>query len=196
MFRRLLASLVLGFVLGTLGLLLAPDVGRLAGPSLCRGELIPDRERAMRFACVGGDGRLVAAPGEQVLLHTVLICAAAALLPVHLALRRVEEGARRRGQTTSEDLAAARPARAEVLQVAAAGSPKRQLLMRAAELRLTLWVTPPDGRPYEAAVVWFVEQDEIRRLAVGAGLEVRVNPAHPLRVYPAAPWAQLLRWRE
>jgi|GEM_PF-651795 len=196
MIGRVLASLLLGFVLGTTGLVVAPDLGRIAGPTLCAGELVPERGRgALRFGCVGRDGRITPLAPDEVILHTVAICAAAALVPVSLLLRRREARERHWQGMVRADLAAALPARAQVLRVGAAGSLKRQILMRAAELHLTLWVTPAHGRPYEAAVTWFVEQEAIERLAVGGHLAVRVNPAHPERIYPAEPWAQLLAWR-
>lgn len=197
MIGRLLVSLVLGFVVGTTGLLLAPDLGRVAGPTLCGGALSPSPGPGrLHFACVEQGGLLRLVPAEQVVLHTVAICAAAALLPVSLLFRGVEAVERRRRKAMQDDMALARPAYADVLRVGVGGNVKRQILMRAAELRLTLWVTPLGGRPYEAQVVWFVEQEQVGRLDVGAALPVRVNPAHPERVYPAEPWAQLVSWEQ
>lgn len=197
MIGRLLVSLVFGFVLGTTGLLIAPNLAWVASPTLCDGELRPERDAGpMRYSCIARNGQINPLAPEQVVLHTVLVLAAVALFPVSWLFSRAEARGRERRRSMGVDLEVARPARAEVMQVLAVGNFKRQILMRAAELQLTLWVTPSAMRPYEAVVVWFVEQEQLGRLAEGSILPVRVNPAHPERIYPAEPWAQLVRWRE
>lgn len=196
MAARLLISLILGFLLGTIGLVLAPDLGRLAGPLLCAGDLVhgqgPDR---LDFRCVAADGQSRPVPTLQVLLSLTPICALVVLLPVSLLYGRAQGQARRVRRTMDEDLAVAVSARAEVLQGEPITNPRRQVLMRAVELRLTLWVQAPNSRPYEATTIWFIEHENLHRISRGTLLSVRVNPRQPQRIYPAEPWAAYAWWR-
>jgi hypothetical protein len=93
------------------------------------------------------------------------------------------------------DLSTAVPVRAELLQATMVGSYKRAILMRAVEVELTLWVYPPASRPYEARVIWLVEEAGLPHLRRGAMLNARINPLRPQRVYPAEEWASYL-WNE
>jgi hypothetical protein len=195
-FSRIVVSLLLGFVLGTTGLVLLPDLGRLAGPLLCAGTLEPEaRGSGLRFRCVQAeDGAIVPMATERVVLYTVPILACLLLLPASAMVARVERKASTAQGEMRHDLQAAVTARAEVLRITRSANLKRQILMRAAELRLVLWVQPPNGRPYEAVVAWLVEEESVRLLSVGAVLPVRVNPERPQRVYPAQPWAHFNWW--
>lgn len=191
MIARLLVSVIFGFVLGTSGLVVLPDLGRLAGPVLCEGELAPDLGAGrLDFRCVGADGLVRAIRPEDVVLWIVPICMGLAFVPVSLLIGHLERNGRRIRQQICGDLDRAIMARAEILRVTPVGSPKRQILMRAAMLQITLWMQVPGQRPYEARAIWWVEQDALRHMAPGSTLEVRVNPLQPARVYPAEPWAE------
>lgn len=196
MITRLLVSVVCGFLLGTSGLLVVPDLGRLAGPVLCDGELAPDiGEGRLAFTCTGADGQVRAVRPEAVVGWAIPICIGLALGPVSLLVSRLERKGRDIRRQIRDDLNRAVVARAEVLQATPIGPPKRQILMRAAMLRITFWMQVPGQRPYEARAIWWVEQDALRRMARGSALEVRVNPLQLARVYPAEPWAEYV-WTE
>lgn len=196
MISRLFICLVLGFVLGTIGITLVPDLGRVAGPFVCDGVLEPEpRVHGLRYRCISAaDGRVLPVPTDRVVFQTIPILTGALLLPVCLVLHRLEQHGRRLEQRIEADLATAVPAQAEVLRIAQHGNLKRQILMRAAELKLVLWVQPPNGRPYEAIVPWLVEEDGVGQLREGAILPVRINPLRPQFVYPAQPWAHFAWW--
>lgn len=191
MFARLLLSLLLGFIFSTAGLVILPDLGRLAGPLICAGTLEPEERRSgLRYRCIAaGDGRIEPVPTDRVVLATLPVLAALLLVPVSVLVARYEQRARRAAHEIQADLSRAVVARAEVLEVARHGNLKRQILMRVAELQLLLWVQPPNGRPYEARVAWLVEEANMRELRPGAVIPVRLNPDRPARIYPAAPWA-------
>lgn len=194
MVGRIIISCILGFMFGATSLVIIPDLGRLAGPFVCQGTLSPEPDLGrLGWRCTLPDGTSnLIAPG-QIILSTVIAFSAFALLPVSRALRSAEDIRQQRHQEQVEDAQQAIPARAEVLRFALIGAPKRQILLRAAEVRLTLWVQPPNTRPYEAWVVWTVEEYVLHRVVPGAYVGVRINPAHPERVYPAWPGAELLR---
>jgi hypothetical protein len=196
MLRRLVASLILGFVLGTAGLAIAPDLGRMVGPMLCDGAFEPETRRwGLHYRCVDAvDGSVLRVEPERVMLLSVPLLALLLLLPVSALITQVERTSNAAQGAISGDLATAVAARAEILRIARHGNFKRQLLMRVAELRLVLWVQPPQGRPYEAEVAWLVEEECVRQLRVGAFVPVRVNPMRPQRVYPAQPWAHYAPW--
>ncbi len=196
MARRILISTLLGFVLGTIALVLVPYAARLAEPLLCAGTLEPHtRQDGLQFRCVAAsDGRITPVATERVVLSTVPLLAAILFLPVHAALAAAERRAAAAMGAMSADLAVAVRARAEILRVGRQSSLRRQALLRAAELRLVLWVQPPEGRPYEARVAWLVEDASLARLTVGTILPVRVNPRRPEHVYPDQPWAHYAWW--
>lgn len=197
MISRVFICLVLGFVLGSIGIVIFPDVGRVAGPFVCEGTLEPaTRPHGLQYRCIAAaDGRVLAVPTDQVVFHTISTLAAGLLVPVCYILHGFDQRVRRRQHTIQSDLEAAVAARAEVLRIAQHGNLKRQILMRAAELKLVLWVQPPNGRPYEAIVAWLVEEDGVGQLRVGAVLPVRINLERPQSVYPAQPWAHYAWWQ-
>lgn len=191
MITRLLVSVVCGFMLGTSGLLVVPDLGRLAGPVLCDGVLAPDiSEGRLAFTCTGGNGQVRAVRPDAVVGRIIPICMGLVFFPLSLLIGRLERKGKQIRQQIRSDLARSITARAEVLQATPIGPPKRQILMRAAMLRITFWMQVPGQRPYETRTIWWVEQDELRRMARGNTLEVRVNPLQPTRIYPAEPWAE------
>lgn len=196
MARRLFITTLLGFVLGTLGLVLVPYAARLAEPLLCAGTLEPTtRHDGLQFRCIAaGDGRITPVAADRVVLTTVPLLAAILFLPVHAALAAAERRAAAARGAMSADLAVAVRARAEILRVGRQNSLRRQALLRAAQLSLVLWVQPPEGRPYEARVSWLVEDESLTRLTVGTIVPVRVNPRRPERVYPDQPWAHYAWW--
>jgi hypothetical protein len=195
MFGRLFISIVVGFMFGATSLVLLPDLGRLAGPVLCRGQLTPDPASHGRLGwrCIHPDGSSSEIAPEQIIITTVLGFSALALLPVSRGMRAYEEQRRAEQRQMHEDAANAVTGRAEVLRLALVGPPKRRILMRAAEVRLTLWVQPPNGRPYEAWVIWMVEEPALERVLPGKYVAVRLNPAQRDRIYPAFPGAEFLR---
>lgn len=196
MLIRALFSLILGLALAAVGILLLPDLGRAAGPLICDGALEPEfRASGLRYHCVAAaDGRVIQVPTQGVIVRAVPIVAAALLLPLNLLLGRAARRAREAQGTMHNDLAEAITARAEILRIARSGNLKRQILVRAAELRLVLWVHPPNGRPYEATVSWLVEEHCLGRLSIGAVVPVQINPRRPEHVYPAQPWAHYAWW--
>lgn len=196
MLRRLFLTVALSFILGTLGLVLAPGLGRLAGPLLCAGSLEREtRQGGLSYRCVAAaDGRIAPVPAGRVARTAVPMLAAMLLFPIYAGLAAAERRARAARGAMREDLAVAVRARAEILRVARRSTLRRQDLARAAELSLVLWVHPPDGRPYEARVSWLVDDESLGRLRVGAVLPVRVNPRRPERVYPDQPWAHYAWW--
>jgi hypothetical protein len=195
MITRLFFSLVLSFVLSSTGILLLPNLGRVAQPLLCEGPLEPRLQPFnLSYRCTGAGGEAQLIPAGQVIRASLPLLILILLPPTYLLLGL---GARRAGEArdnAERDLAAAVGAQAEVLQVARHGNLKRQILMRAAELRLVLWVQPPQGRPYEATVAWLVEDDKLSLVHVGAVLPVQINPLQPQRIYPAQPWAHYAWW--
>lgn len=195
MFLRAFFSLVLGLALAAVSILLVPDLGRVAGPLLCDGSLEPEfRSYGLRYHCVASDGRVTQVSTEGVIVRTVPLMAAALLLPLNMLLAQAARRARDAQGNMHNDLASAITARAEILRIARSGNLKRQILVRAAELRLVLWVHPPNGRPYEATVSWLVEEHSLGRLSIGAVLPVQINPHRPEHVYPAQPWAHYAWW--
>ena len=196
MVKRLFISLIFGFVIGTMGLILFPYAGRLAEPFLCKGTLQPEtRQSGLRFRCIeAADGRVIPVPADRVVLYTVPMLALMLLFPVHAALAEAERRARSAKGTMKADLAVAVRARAEILRISRRVSFNRQTLMRAAELQLILWVQPPAGRPYEAKVAWLVEDESLTRLTDGSIVSVRVNPRRPQHIYPDQPWAHYAWW--
>lgn len=195
MFGRLFISIVVGFMFGATSLVLLPDLGRLAGPVLCRGQLSPDPSTHGRLGwrCTHPDGSSSEVAPEQIIVTTVLAFSALALLPVSRSMRAYEAQRREEVRQVQEDARNAVNARAEVLRLALVGPPKRRILMRAAMVRLTLWVQPPNSRPYEAWVLWMVEETALERVLPGKYLVVRLNPAQRDRVYPAFAGAEFLR---
>lgn len=195
MLLRTLFSMVLALAFAAVAVLILPDLGRVAGPLLCDGALAPElRSSGLRYSCAAADGRLSEVATREVIVRAVPLIAAALLLPLNLLLARAARRAREAQGSMHNDLAAAITARAEILRVARAGNLKRQLLVRAAELRLVLWVHPPNGRPYEATVSWLVEEHSLGRLSIGAVVPVQINPRRPEHVYPAQPWAHYAWW--
>jgi hypothetical protein len=175
-------------------LLLLPDLGRLVGPAVCGGTLEPVFQRArLEYRCVA-DGEARPIKTDMVIAYMLPLLTASLLLPTGLLVGRASRRANERQWRAERDLANAVEAQAEVLRISRGGNFKRQLLMRVAELRLVLWVQPPNGRPYEATVAWIVEEHGVRHLSVGAQVAVRVNPLRPERVYPAEPWAHYGWW--
>jgi hypothetical protein len=196
MVKRLFITVILAFILGTIGLVLAPITGRLAGPFVCNGLLEPEtRLNGLQYRCIEArDGRITPIGAERVVLYTVPLLAVMLFVPVHAALVEAERRAANAKGAMSADLAVAVRARAEILRIARQSSITRQALIRAAELQLVLWVQPPEGRPYEAKVAWLVEDESLTRLTVGAVLPVKVNPRRPEKVYPDQPWAHFAWW--
>ncbi|MFV9507722.1 MAG: hypothetical protein AB4911_24490 [Oscillochloridaceae bacterium umkhey_bin13] len=196
MLKRVFISLVLGFMLGTSLLVLIPQLGVLAAPFVCAGSLEPEtRLQGMRYRCVeAADGRIRQVPADQVLSYTIPILALLLFYPVSLAVKQAELRAQQARSAMRQDLEVAITARAEILRIVRQSSVSRQMLMRAAELRIVLWVQPPNGRPYEAKVAWLVEDAKLQRLAVGAVVPVRINPRRPEAVYPDQPWAHYAWW--
>jgi hypothetical protein len=196
MFARIALSLLLGFICGTTGLVFMPDLARVIGPIVCVGDLQPDRsDGVLAFRCrtVNGDEQRLHL--GQMLPYAIISTSLLLVPSVHAALKRFE---RRRviiQQAMERDLATSVPVRAELLKVTMVGSYKRAILMRAVEVELTLWVYPPANRPYEARVIWLVEEAGLTHLRRGAMLNVRINPLRPQRVYPAEEWASYL-WNE
>lgn len=195
MIGRCFLAIVLSFVLSTLGLTLFPDLGRVAGPFVCAGVLEPGpRPQGLHYRCITGENQIVTLAPDQVAFRAIPLLAGALILPIYELLRRREAEVRRAQQAAEADLAAAVPARAEVLRIFQHGNLKRQILLRAAELSLVLWVQPPNGRPYEAQVSWIVEEDGLGLMRIGAVVPVRINPLRPHNVYPAQPWAHYAWW--
>ncbi len=196
MLARIALSLLLGFICGTTGLVFMPDLARVIGPLICVGELQPDRsEGVLQFRCRTVHGTEQRIDLKQMLPYAVLSTALLLIPPVHTAIRRFERRAAEIRQSVERDLATSVPARAELLKATIVGSYKRAILMRAAEVELVLWVYPPADRPYEARVVWLVEEAGLSKLRRGTMLNARINPLRPQRVYPAEPWASYL-WYE
>ncbi len=194
MLVRIFISLVVGFMLGATSLVLLPGLGRLAGAAVCRGQVSPDPTRGrLGWQCAHPDGSSSSIAPEQIILTTVIAFSALALLPVSHRMHAFEEQWREEQRRINEDAAHAITGRAEVLRLALIGPPKRRILMRAAEVRLTLWVQPPNARPYEAWVIWLVEEPALERVLPGRYVAVRLNPAQRDRIYPAFPGAELLR---
>lgn len=195
MLLRALYSIVLGLAFAAVALIVVPDLGRVASPLVCRGELAHEfRAAGLRYHCVAADGRVSEISSERVILHSLPILAAVVVLPVYALLARSARRAQAAQGAMHNDLAAAITARAEILRIARTGNLKRQVLVRAAELRLVLWVHPPDGRPYEATVSWLVEEHSLGRLSIGSIVPVQINPRRPENVYPAQPWAHYAWW--
>ncbi len=195
MIGRCFLSLVLGFVLSTFSLTLLPDLGRIAGPLVCTGTLEPGpRVHGLHYRCITDEGQAFTVAPDQVAFRAIPLTAAALTIPAYVLLRKREAEARRAEQAAEADLAKAVPARAEVLRVMQNANLKRQILLRAAELKLVLWVQPPNGRPYEAQVAWIVEEDGLAWMRIGAVVPVRINPLRPQKVYPAQPWAHYAWW--
>jgi hypothetical protein len=192
---RLFISVVVGFMLGATSLVLLPGLGRLAGPVVCCGQLTPDPTTNGRLGwrCTQPDGSSTEIAPEQIIITTVLAFSALALLPVSRGMRAYEEQRRDEQRQWREDAANAITGQAEVLRLALVGPPKRRILMRAAEVRLTLWVQLPNDRPYEAWVIWMVEEPALERVLPGKYVAVRLNPAQRERIYPAFPGAEFLR---
>ncbi|NTU83008.1 MAG: hypothetical protein HGA45_27180 [Chloroflexales bacterium] len=197
MLKRLLISITLGVIVGTLGLVLVPYTGRLAEPFLCTGTLEPEtRFTGLRFRCIeAADGRLSPVPAAGVFLYSVPLLSLMLMLLIYAALTEAERRARSARVIISADLAVAVAARAEILRVDRGRAFRQQAFARAARLTLVLWVHPPSGRPYEAKVCWLVEGESLARLTVGAVVPVRINPRRPEHVYPDQPWAHYAWWQ-
>ncbi len=196
MLARIALSLLLGFICGTTGLVFMPDLARVIGPLICLGELRPVRnEGTLHFRCRTINGEDQRLDLKQMLPYAIISTSLLLIPPVHTAIRRYERRYAAIRQAMERDLATSVPVRAELLQVEMVGSYKRAILVRAVEVELTLWVYPPAGRPYEARVVWLVEEAGFPQLRRGAWLSARINPLRPQRVYPAEEWASY-RWYE
>ncbi|WP_322814063.1 hypothetical protein [Chloroflexus sp.] len=196
MLARIALSLLLGFICGTTGLVFMPDLARVIGPLVCTGNLEPDRsEGVLHFRCrtINGDEQRIKL--GHMLPYAIISTSLLLIPPVHSAIRRFEQRRAVIQQAIERDLATALPARAEVLRVAIVGSYKRAILVRAVEVELTLWVYPPANRPYEARVIWLVEEASLSHLRRGTMLNTRINPLRPQRVYPAEEWASYI-WSE
>lgn len=102
---------------------------------------------------------------------------------------RAEAGPRQRRQ---ELRSSAVPASATVVAVREGGRSAKRAgrHTRDVELVLNLEVAAPGGR-YPAEVRWMVGELHFAQVQVGQSVAVRVNPAQPERVYPAAEWATL-----
>ncbi|MCX7790709.1 MAG: hypothetical protein N2378_08720 [Chloroflexaceae bacterium] len=195
MIGRCFLALVLGFVLSTISLTLLPDLGRIAGPWVCAGSLEPGpRVHGLHYRCLTTEGRVLTVAPDQVAFRAIPLMAAVLTIPIYAFLYRRETEVRQAQRAVEADLEKAVPARAEVLRIVQHGNLKRQILLRAAELNLVLWVQPPNGRPYEAQVDWIVEEDGLGWMRIGAVVPVRVNPLRPQNVYPAQPWAHYAWW--
>lgn len=145
MVKRLVLTVILAFLLGTIGLVLMPAAAGIAEPLLCAGKLEPEtRQNGLRFRCIAAaDGRITPVDAEAVVLYSVPMIAAGLLFPVHAILIGAERRAHRARGAMSDDLAVAVRARAEILRVGRQSSLGRPALLRASELRLVLWVQPP-----------------------------------------------------
>ncbi|MCS6879850.1 MAG: hypothetical protein RMK84_12610 [Oscillochloridaceae bacterium] len=195
MVGRCFLTLVLGFALSTIILTLLPDLGRIAGPFVCEGTLEPGpRSHGLHYRCITAEGQAFTVAPDQVAFRAIPLIAVVLMIPIYAFVRQREVEALRAQQAAEADLAKAVPARAEVLRIVHSGNLKRQLLLRAAELNLVLWVQPPNGRPYEAQVDWIVEEDGLGWMRIGAVVPVRINPLRPQKVYPAQPWAHYAWW--
>jgi len=173
-----------------------PDLARVIGPFICVGELQPVRnEGTLHFRCRTINGEEQRLDLKQMLPYAILSTSLLLIPPVHTAIRRFERRYTAIRQAMERDLSTSVPVRAELLKVEMVGSYKRAILMRAVEVELTLWVYPPGNRPYEARVVWLVEEAGLPKLRRGALLASRINPLRPQRVYPAEEWATYL-WNE
>lgn len=194
--KRCMLSLVLAFILGTIGLVLVPALGRVAQPFLCVGVLEPEtRLRGLQFRCVAAaDGRITAVASELVIVYSVPILTLILLLPAYSFLAYRDRRAQQARGTMAEDLAAAVTAHAEILRILHQSAFGRPGLLRSAELTMILWVHPPNGRPYEAQVAWLVGDESLSRMTVGAVIPVRINPRRPEHVYPAQSWAHYAWW--
>ncbi|RMD77289.1 MAG: hypothetical protein D6823_07215 [Chloroflexi bacterium] len=196
MFARIALSLLLGFICGTTGLVFMPDLARVMGPLICVGELQPVRDEGpLHFRCRTVNGTEQRLDLRQMLPYAVISTSLLLITPVHTAIRRFERRYTLIRQAMERDLATSVPVRAELLKVEMVGSYKRAILMRAVEVELTLWVYPPANRPYEARVLWLVEETGLPKLHRGTMLNCRINPLRPQRVYPAEEWASYL-WSE
>lgn len=58
-----------------------------------------------------------------------------------------------------------------------------------ARLRLTLDVSPPQGKPYQATVVWLVDRSALHLVSPGSHVPVKLAPSDPQKILPAVPWA-------
>ncbi|PDW04405.1 hypothetical protein [Candidatus Viridilinea mediisalina] len=194
--KRCIFSLVLAFMLGTLGLVLVPALGRVAQPFLCAGVLEPEtRLRGLQFRCVAAaDGRITPVPSELVIIYAVPILTLILFVPVYRVLVSRDRHAQLARGTMAEDLAAAVTAHAEILRILHQSAFGRPGLLRSAELTMILWVHPPNGRPYEAQVAWLVDDESLSRMTVGSVVPVRINPRRPEHVYPAQSWAHYAWW--
>ncbi|NJM06442.1 hypothetical protein HC891_09980 [Candidatus Gracilibacteria bacterium] len=108
-----------------------------------------------------------------------------------LLLVRWHQETGRRNAAIANDQARAVQARADVLAWPSGHAVLRRLT-RQAEVHLVLWVLPPNARPYEARVTWLVDDQQLSAIHPGTSLIVRVNLAHPERVYPAEEWGALI----
>jgi hypothetical protein len=195
MVLRAFYSIVLGLAFAAVALIAIPDLGRVASPMVCRGDLAHEfRAAGLRYHCVAADGKVSEISTDRVIILSVPILGAFLVLPVYALLARSARRAQAAQGAMHNDLATAITARAEILRIARTGNLKRQLLVRAAELRLVLWVHPPNGRPYEATVSWLVEEHSLGRLSIGSIIPVQINPRRPEKVYPAQPWAHFAWW--
>jgi hypothetical protein len=195
--KRCFISLVLAFMLGIVGLVLVPALGRIAQPLLCAGTLEPEtRGHGMQYRCVAAaDGRITSVSTDHVIQYAIPLLALILLLPVNAVLAERERRAQRARGAMNEDLASAITARAEILRIVRHRGFMRPNLFHAAELTLILWVQPPNARPYEAYVSWLVDDESLSRLTVGSILQVRINPRRPEHVYPDQPWAHYAWWQ-
>ena len=60
-----------------------------------------------------------------------------------------------------------------------------------AKVELELEIQISQGSPMMVTTCWLVEIPSLSQLEVGNTVEVKVDPQHPKRVFPAVPWARL-----
>ncbi len=196
MFKRLLICLPLSLLLAIFILSLFPALGLIAAPFICTGRLEPESSFAgLRFRCREPlEATSWSVAPELVLIYAVPLLALALLFPLNQAVAAFERRASLSRTTMRTDLELAVTARAEILRIARRASFNRQVLLRAAELELILWIQPPNGRPYEARTTWLVELENLEQLHRGVVVAVRINPRHPEAVYPNQPGMHYAWW--
>ncbi len=80
------------------------------------------------------------------------------------------------------------PAPARVVRMVETRNPKAAGIVK---VDLELEIQNADGSPVHATAIWLVEIHSLPQVDVGKTVEVKFDPKHPKRVYPAVSWARL-----
>lgn len=63
-------------------------------------------------------------------------------------------------------------------------------------VELGLEVEPPEGEPYPAKTIWWVEPNFLHLLRPGESVLIKIDRLDGMRIYPNVDWAEPFEWGE